>query len=125
VDDYAAFAGMMLNKGKSGSNRVLSAESVEAMTTDNIPKEVKARSTFVPGFWDLRGWGYGLSVIKKEEPGEPRGFGWDGGYGTVAYWDNKTRTIVLLFSQRLVEGPTYSEIFRKFFSEAYAALDEA
>jgi CubicO group peptidase (beta-lactamase class C family) len=125
VDDYAAFAGMMLNKGKSGSTRVLSAESVEAMTTDNIPQEVKARSTFVPGFWDLRGWGYGLSVIKKEEPGEPRGFGWDGGYGTVAYWDNKTRTIVLLFSQRLVEGPTYSEIFRKFFSEAYDALDEA
>jgi len=125
VDDYAAFAEMMLNEGKAGKTRVLSAESVKAMTTDNIPQEVKARSTFVPGFWDLRGWGYGLSVIKKQEPGEPRGFGWDGGYGTVAYWDNKTRTIVLLFSQRLVEGPTYSEIFRKFFSEAYAALDQA
>jgi CubicO group peptidase (beta-lactamase class C family) len=125
VDDYAAFAQMMLNKGKVGSTRVLSAESVEAMTTDHIPQEVKARSTFVPGFWYLRGWGYGLSVIRKQEPGEPRGFGWDGGYGTVAYWDHKTGTIVLLFSQRLVEGPTYSEIFRKFFSEAYEALDEA
>jgi CubicO group peptidase (beta-lactamase class C family) len=125
VDDYAVFAQMMVNKGKVGSTRVLSAESVEAMTTDHIPQEVKARSTFVPGFWDLRGWGYALSVIKKQEPGEPRGCGWDGGYGTVAYWDNKTGTIVLLFSQRLVEGPTYSEVFRKFFSEAYEALDEA
>lgn len=125
VDDYAAFAQMMLNKGKAGSTRVLSAESVQAMTTDHIPQEVKARSTFVPGFWDLRGWGYALSVITKQEPGEPRGFGWDGGYGTVAYWDNTTGTIVLLFSQRLVEGPIYSEIFRKFFSDAYEALDQA
>jgi CubicO group peptidase (beta-lactamase class C family) len=125
VDDYAAFAQMMLNKGKAGSTQVLSAGSVEAMITDHIPQEVKARSTFIPGFWDLRGWGYALSVIQKQEAGEPRGLGWDGGYGTVAYWDNKTGTIVLLFSQRLVEGPTYSEIFRKFFSEAYDALDEA
>jgi len=125
VDDYAAFAQMMLNKGKVGSTRVLTAESVDAMTTDHIPQEVKARSIFVPGFWNLRGWGYALSVIKKQEPGEPRGYGWDGGYGTVAYWDNRTGTIVLLFSQRLVEGPTYSEIFHKFFSESYDALDEA
>jgi CubicO group peptidase (beta-lactamase class C family) len=63
-------------------------------------------------------------VIKKNVPGEPRGFGWDGGYGTVAYWDKATGTIVLLFSQRLVEGPTYSEIFQKFFNEAYTAVDD-
>lgn len=125
VDDYAAFAQMMLNKGKIGNAQVLSAKSVEAMMTDHIPQDVKARSPFVPGFWDLRGWGYALSTIKRIEPGEPRGFGWDGGYGTVAYWDTATNAIVLLFSQRLVESPTYSEIFRNFFSEAYAALDRA
>jgi CubicO group peptidase (beta-lactamase class C family) len=122
VDDYAAFARMMLNKGKFGSRQVLSAESVKATMTDQLSQDVKARSLFIPGFWDLRGWGYALSIIRKSEPGEPRGCGWDGGYGTVANWDTTTGTIVLLFSQRLVEGPTYSDIFRKFFSEAYAAL---
>jgi CubicO group peptidase (beta-lactamase class C family) len=125
VDDYAAFAQMMLNRGRVGKTQVLSRESVEAMTTDHIPQEVKARSLFVPGFWDLRGWGYALSIIRRVEAGEPRGFGWDGGYGTVAYWDTATGTIVLLFSQRLVEGPTYSKIFGSFFSDAYAALDAA
>jgi CubicO group peptidase (beta-lactamase class C family) len=125
VDDYCAFAQMMLNKGKVGNRRVLSAESVLAMMTDHVPQDVKTRSPFVPGFWDLRGWGYALSIIRKIEAGEPRGFGWDGGYGTVAYWDSATNTIVLLFSQRLVDGPTYSEIFHKFFSEAYAALNQA
>lgn len=122
VDDYCAFAQMMLNKGKVGNKQVLSAESVEAMMTDQIPADVKARSLFVPGFWDLRGWGYALSVIKKIVLGEPRGFGWDGGYGTVAYWDKSTGTIVLFFSQRLVEDPTYSEIFHQFFDQAYAAV---
>lgn len=125
VDDYASFAQMLLNKGKVRNGQVLSAKSVQTMMTDHIPQDVKARSPFVPGFWDMRGWGYALSIIKKSEPGEPRGFGWDGGYGTVAYWDTASGTIVLLFSQRLVEGPTYSEIFRDFFSEAYAALGVA
>ena len=124
VGDYFAFAQMMLNKGRVGTKHVLSAGSVETMMTDHVPADVKARSIFVPGFWDLRGWGYALSVIKKNVPGEPRGFGWDGGYGTVAYWDKATGTIVLLFSQRLVEGPTYSEIFQKFFNEAYTAVDD-
>lgn len=123
VDDYCAFARMMLNKGRGRNTQVLSAASVQAMMTDHIPPDVKARSAFVPGFWDLRGWGYALSVIRKTEPGEPRGFGWDGGYGTVAYWDTATETVVLLFSQRLVDGPTYSDIFHRFFSEAYAALE--
>jgi len=122
VDNYACFAQMMLNNGKVGKRQVLSAESVEAIMTGHVPQDVKVRSPFVPGFWDLRGWGYAVSVIRKQEPGEPRGCGWDGGYGTVAYWDNETGSIVLLFSQRLVEGPTYSEIFQKFFAEAYAAL---
>jgi len=88
VDDYCAFAQMMLNKGKVGNRQVLSAESVLAMMTDHVPQDVKTRSLFVPGFWDLRGWGYALSIIRKIEAGEPRGFGWDGGYGTVAYWDS-------------------------------------
>jgi CubicO group peptidase (beta-lactamase class C family) len=123
VDDFCAFAQMMLSQGKVRNRQVLSAQSVEAMTRDQIPQDVKARSQFVPGFWDLRGWGYALSVIRKHEFGEPRGCGWDGGYGTVAYWDQKSGAIVLLFSQRLFEGPTYSEIFHEFFSGAYAALD--
>ena len=121
VDDYHAFAQMMMNKGKVGDRHVLSEKSVEAMMTDQIPADVKARSAFIPGFWELRGWGYGGSIIKKQEPGQPRGFGWDGGYGTVAYWDKQTDVTVIMFSQRLVESPVYPEITQKFFSGAYEA----
>lgn len=123
ADDYLAFAQMLLNKGKAGNRQILSAKSVEAMMTDQIPENVKARSLFIPGFWEQRGWGYAVSIIKKNLPGEPHGIGWDGGYGTCAYWDPKTGVVVIMLSQRLVEGPTYSEIFQKFFDNIYAAAD--
>ena len=32
------------------------------MTTDQITPEQKAASPFFPGFWDNRGWGFGLSI---------------------------------------------------------------
>jgi CubicO group peptidase (beta-lactamase class C family) len=121
VDDYLAFAQMMMDQGKAGKRQVLSAQSVDAMMTDQIPADVKANSMFIPGFWDERGWGYAGSVIKKHMPGGPRGFGWDGGYGTVAYWDKQSGVIAIMFSQRLVESPVYPEIFQKFFDGAYAA----
>src|SRR5689334_24041007 len=91
ADDYLAFARMMLNRGKHGSLRILSRPSVELMTTDQITPEQKAASPFVPGFWDGRGWGLGLSVItgRTELGFNPGRFGWDGGYGTSAYMDPK------------------------------------
>jgi CubicO group peptidase (beta-lactamase class C family) len=91
------------------------------MMSDQISPDVKARSAFVPGFWEQRGWGYGLSVIKRELPAEPRGCGWDGGYGTCAYWDPATGVVAILLSQRLVEGPFYQPIHHDFFRGAYAA----
>jgi CubicO group peptidase (beta-lactamase class C family) len=95
---------------------------VAEMMSDQIPEAVKARSTFVPGFWEHRAWGFGLSIVNRELPGEPRGCGWDGGYGTCAYWDRHTGVVVLLLSQRLVEGPSYQPIFHDFFRHAYAAV---
>jgi len=39
---------------------------------------------FVPGFWDRRGWGFGLSIITRHDDvaAVPGWFGWDGGLGT-------------------------------------------
>jgi CubicO group peptidase (beta-lactamase class C family) len=91
VDDYLAFGRMMLDKGKYGSERILSRPSVELMTTDQITPEQKAASDFFPGFWDSRGWGFGLSVVTRRDDlaGNPGRYGWDGGYGTSAYMDPK------------------------------------
>jgi CubicO group peptidase (beta-lactamase class C family) len=122
VDDYCAFAQMMLDGGMAGKRRLMSNQSVQVMMSDQIPEDVKARSAFVPGFWEERGWGYAGSIMKQHlPPGAQRGFGWDGGYGTMAYWDPRSRVIAIILSQRLVESPSYPEIFHKFYEGAYSA----
>ena len=94
ADDYLAFGRMMLNKGLSGSERILSESSIDAMTTDHITPAQKAKSDFFPGFWDNRGWGFGVS-ISLGPGGTSRAsgrFGWDGGYGTSWYVDPREET---------------------------------
>ena len=122
ADDYLAFANFLLGGGHAGGRQIISEHLVHEMMSDQISPHVKARSAFVPGFWEQRGWGYGLSVIQRELPGEPRGCGWDGGYGTCAYWDRKSGVVVILLSQRLVEGPFYQPIHHDFFRHSYAAV---
>src|SRR5262249_41405834 len=88
VDDYLAFRPMLLNKGTHGRERILSRPTVEAMTTDQITPEQKAVSGFFEGFWEHRGWGFGVSMVTRRDDvsAVPGRYGWDGGYGTS--WSN-------------------------------------
>jgi len=116
VDDYLACARMMMDAGRAGGGRLLSEPSVRMMMTDQIPDAVKARSPFAPGFWDKRGWGFGGAQVTKHVPGEPRaGFGWEGGYGTCAYWDAQTGLFGVVLSQCLIDTPDYPPLYRRFW----------
>jgi CubicO group peptidase (beta-lactamase class C family) len=119
VDDCLAFARMMKGGGSSDGARLLSAESVEAMTTDQIPAAQKAASTssLDPAFWDSFGWGLGLAVVTRREPDGPRGFGWDGGLGTSMWWDPREDRIAILMTQR-AEYPKMSRLYREFWIAA-------
>jgi len=59
VDDYLAFGRMMLNRGKHGSERILSRPSVDTMTTDHLTHEQKAVSGLLPGYFESHGLGFG------------------------------------------------------------------
>lgn len=120
ADDYLAFARMMLNKGMHGGKRILSEKSVEQMTTDHITAEQKAVSPFGPGFWEECGWGYALSTINHPLPDGPRGFGWNGGYGTSSYWDPQSGVIGVLLTQRMMTSPEPPASFVDFWREAYS-----
>src|SRR5437762_6043490 len=63
VDDYLAFGQMLLNKGKHGSERILSRPTVELMTTDQLTPEQRAAAS--PFLADNRGWGFGVSVVTR------------------------------------------------------------
>jgi CubicO group peptidase (beta-lactamase class C family) len=124
IDDYLAFGQMMLNKGKHGSERILSRFSVETMTTDQLTPEQKAVSDFA-GFWDSRGWGFGVSMVTKRDDvaAVPGRFGWDGGYGTSWSSDPKEDMVAILMTQR-AEFPLFSGVYLDFWTSAYQAIDD-
>ena len=125
IDDYLAFGQMMLNKGNYGSERLLSRPSVETMTTDQLTPEQKAVSGFYPGYFDSRGWGFGVSVITRRDDlaAVPGRFGWDGGLGTSWYSDPSEDMVAILMTQRSA-FPLFSEIYLDFWTSAYQTIDD-
>ena len=105
ADDYLAFARMLLDGGAGPGGRVLSAASVRLMMTDHITPAQKAASPFVPGFWDHQGWGYGGAVTTSPGAGPaPGSYGWMGGLGTGVLIEKAARMVVIVLSQRLMQG---------------------
>ncbi len=87
--DFAKFCQMFLNRGRLGSSRVLSAESVREATrpqTEHVytPEELKTRDRF----YGL-GWSVGRNGV----------FGHGGSEGTYAFVDPRHELIVLVFTQ--------------------------
>ncbi len=126
VDDYLAFGQMLLNKGKHGSERILSRPSVEIMTTDHLTPEQKAASDFVPGFWDSHGWGFGVSIITRREDmaGAVGRFGWDGGMGTSWHSDPLEAMVTILMTQQAWTSPSPPDVCLDFWTSAYQAIDD-
>jgi CubicO group peptidase (beta-lactamase class C family) len=124
ADDFNAFAQMMLNGGRIGSERILSRPSVELMTTDQITSEQKLGSELF--FGDVRGWGMGLSVFTRRDDvyTTPGRFGWDGGYGTSWYSDPSEQLTGILLTQRMMESPQPPRAFVDFWTSAYQAIDD-
>jgi CubicO group peptidase (beta-lactamase class C family) len=123
ADDFLTFARMLLNKGEYRGTRLLSAKSVEDMTTDHLTREQKDRSPFVPGFWDHTGWGYGVSIsISADEFTDvPGRYGWDGGYGTS--WTNHPALglVMMVLTQQLLSMPVF-DMMETFYKDAFAAV---
>ena len=128
VDDLLAFGRMMLNMGKDGTERILSRPSVELMTMDHLTPEQKAASAsqFFPGFFDNRGWGFGVSVFTRrvDLASVPGRYGWDGGYGTSWYVDPTEELIGILLTQRVWDGTSEVALLNDFWTSAYQAIDD-
>ena len=126
ADDVLTFARMMLNFGRQGATRILARPTIELMTSDHITPAEKAASPFFPGFWDQRGWGFGLAAVTQRDGlgASPGSFGWDGGFGTSWYNDPQEEMVAILLTQRLVSGPAPSNLYADFWTLAYQAIDD-
>lgn len=112
VPDYLMFGRMFAEQGRYDGGRLLSADTVRLMTTDQLTPEQHG-----PIILGGLGWGFGMAVSS----GTGR-FGWDGGCGTSWFSDPDGGVAVLLTQRNF--GPATMALFEDFRTSAGAVLDE-
>ncbi len=123
VDDFLAFAEMLLAGGSHRGRRILSRPTVEALTTNQLTPDQLATSAPVPG---VRGWGLGVGVVvRRTGPALSVGsYGWDGGMGTRWSTDPAEGLVALLFANQTWTSPLAPPVCQDFLTAAYAAFDD-
>jgi CubicO group peptidase (beta-lactamase class C family) len=118
VDDWLAFARMVLAEGTTADGRrLLSTDSVRLMTTDHTtPAQREIGTLFLEG----QGWGMGGSVdiAPINAWNVPGRYGWVGGTGTTAYLTPTTATIAILLTQVGADSPVQPDWMREFWRYA-------
>ena len=120
VDDWHAFARMLLADGTFGGRQLLSAASVRQMTTDHLTPAQRAASQL---FLEGQGWGFGgsVDVAAIDAWNVPGRYGWVGGTGTAAHLTAATGTVSILLSQLEMSGPTPPDLMRDLWRYAASA----
>ena len=125
IDDYLAFAHLLLAGGSRGGERILARPSVELLTTDQLTSAQKAATTWVPGAFDSTGWGFGVSVrTRRTDPASVGSYGWDGGLGTSWANDPREDLIGVVLTQAMFTSPSPPPVVRDFWAGAYQAIDD-
>jgi CubicO group peptidase (beta-lactamase class C family) len=126
ADDYLAFASLLLNHGKHGTQRILSRPSVETMTIDHLTAGQRASGALIPGYFDTHGWGFGVSLVTRRDEiwATPGRYGWDGGLGTSWANDPREELVGILLTQRAMTSPVPPPVFQDFWTSVYQAIDD-
>ncbi len=98
VDDYLAFARLLLSEGVHQNERLLSKKSVALMTTNHLtPEQIATGGPVLAG----HGWGFGMAVVTAPDEAfpVPGRYGWNGGYGTTWFNDPSRGLIAMAMTQ--------------------------
>ncbi len=117
VDDWLAFGRMLLRGGEFAGRRVLSAESVQRMTSNCLTPAQRAAGRL---FLDGQGWGFGGAVdVNTDDPWTvPGRYGWVGGTGTSAHIIPTLGTVAVLLTQLAAGGPAAPQLMQEFWNYA-------
>jgi CubicO group peptidase (beta-lactamase class C family) len=116
VDDYLAFAEMLLGGGAACGVRILSPATVEAMVSPHVPHGPDPDGHLA--------WGFGLAVrVRQAGIAQPVGtYGWDGGLGSSWANDPVHRLIGIVLTNRAWSSPRLPRIAEDFWTAAAAAM---
>lgn len=95
AEDYTRFLHMLMNMGTLDGIRIISAESVSAMTTNQIP--------FINMVWN-DGFGYGFELTKHPISGNVIEYGWGGAYHSNYYVRPEDKVTVVYLTQLKPSG---------------------
>ncbi len=100
VDDFLAFARLLLHEGAHDGKRLLSEQSVKLMTTNHLtPDQVKINDPILGG--PGHGWGFGVGIVTEPDAEwpVPGRYGWPGGYGTAWFNDPHRQIVAMAMTQ--------------------------
>jgi CubicO group peptidase (beta-lactamase class C family) len=131
ASDYARFCQMLLNGGELDGVRIVSRRSIDAMTSDHLPRGIAINHLADPAA-DVRpevGNGFGLGFMvrvadgKSSIPGSVGDYGWGGAYGTYFWVDPKLQLFAIEMTQMPVAaGPLRSRYRIELRKMVYGAL---
>jgi len=131
ASDYVKFLQMLLNEGTWHGTTILSRESVQSMTKNQIgqvvvqtqPGAIPARSNPFPlgAGRDKFGFGFQITASNKENPNlrAPGSYSWAGIYNTHFWVDPKRQIAAVILMQVL---PFYDEGCIKLYQDFEAAI---
>ena len=124
ASDYARFAQMVLNGGQLEGRRYLSRKSVELMTANHLPPNVRYTDRTLTVWANLSptpdyGTGFGLGFAVRTEQGRSSmqgsvgEFWWSGATGTNFVADPKEKLILVLLTQQPTRMWDYLALMRQ------------
>jgi CubicO group peptidase (beta-lactamase class C family) len=135
VMDYMRFGQMLLNGGQLDGQRVLEPETVALMTRNHLDDSQGPLNWYAAGrgtpqdpWWNLNGYGWGLSVgvrLDQGPHGVPGGRGeirWDGLANTTFFVDPENKIVAVAMSQYL--GPDQVDLELVLRRHLYGGLTE-
>jgi len=123
--DYVRFAQMLLDKGVANGTRFLSRKYVEYMTSNQLGPNVDVRRLNEFAVEHMDGFGFGLGVAVRTQPGiagvpgTPGEFLWSGAQGTMFWVDPKEEMVVVFLAN--TPGPVrrhYRELVKMLVEQA-------
>jgi len=123
VDDYFAFARLILGRGQIGGRRLVSEELLNAMTSNHLA--VAQRRDGAPILSPGQGWGFGISVVGNSNLGglPPHTYGWNGGLGTTWFTDLRSGRTAIMLTTTTFASPKPPPVHEEFWRDVFRPMN--
>lgn len=128
AEDYMRFSQMLCNEGELDGVRILGPKTIEMMTSNHLPEELKPFAVGQGTASDTKGCGFGLGfrvvmdIAEHGILGSEGIYSWGGAASTV-FWVDPAEDLVAILLTQMMPSSTYP-LRREFQIATYQALTD-